>query len=201
MFAPIASPFDGTACPHDGTGEVTEVGRAAPGGGTIPFAIAVGQARQRRAANRDMAGSKLPPGPAEQPDQALARFDAADRRTRLTCPAAAIDLPRRNARDTDPGTLGAPDRPVPVPHRNRGAGEGPAGRDHGCRSLALGRQEVRKDESKQDLGRKPYHKAPPSQRSIRHDEASLLTSSWKPSSANLWLAHAVAAMAISAPLG
>lgn len=130
--------------------------RAAQGGRAAPLARAHRTASERRPAHRDMAGRQPPARTAKQLDEVIAGSAAAGCRARMPRPAAAVDLARRNTGQADARTLGAPDRTVAVPDRDRGAGEDCARRDYGGENERDHRTEtvsLRKTKSGRGAGR------------------------------------------------
>ena len=85
----------------------------------------------RRAANNYMTGAVPALRFADQLRESVASSDRAGVWTGVAGAAAAIHLARRDARQADVGSLGAPDRPIAIPHRGWGASEGLAGRNDG----------------------------------------------------------------------
>jgi hypothetical protein len=112
---------------------------------------------------------------AKQLDEPVSSICPADRRTRLTRSAAAVDFPRCDTRDADLRPFGAPDRSISVPDGHWRTREGLAGRNDLCPSPRLRQQEVRSNDRKRELAKKIHHlprrSRAPSGRGGRHSHA------------------------------
>lgn len=78
-----------------------------------------------------MAGAVPPLRLANQPGETIPGSYRVRDGTGVSCAAASVQFARRDSRQADMGPFGAPDRTVTVPHRDRRAGTGLAGRHDG----------------------------------------------------------------------
>ena len=129
MRTPIFVPARGETAPDHGAGDIAGTRRCAEGGGSRAAGPAARKAAHGRTADENMAGSVLPLRLAEQANEMIARRDRVGIRTGMPWTAAAINFARGDAREADMGAFGAPDRPIAIPDRDGGAGEGLAGRN------------------------------------------------------------------------
>jgi hypothetical protein len=130
MVAPKARPTHGSASADYRAGKITDRGRTTPGRSSAAAGRTIGNAGHRGGANFDVARSPATPWSAKQAHKPIARFDAADARTRLSWSAATVDLAGRDSGDANSWPLCTPDGPVTVPDCQRRTSKGGAGRDH-----------------------------------------------------------------------
>ena len=159
VLAPIFVPARGMAAAQHGARQVARARRRAKGRGPASPGAASRHAGHRRPANNYVTSAVPALRLADQLRESVASGDRASVGTGVASAAAAIHLARRDARQADVGSLGAPDRPIAIPHRGWGASEGLAGRNDGR-------------EKEQDRHGVPLTKVPTGSKSLTGDRTA-----------------------------
>jgi hypothetical protein len=131
MALPEPRPPECPASRHHGAGDVAGLRGDAPCCCAATSGIANGHAAHRRPLNPDVALGALARRHAQELHQRIPCGTRVRHRAGLIVATGAIHLPRCNARQADPWTLGAPNWPITIPHTHRGADEGLAGWNDG----------------------------------------------------------------------
>lgn len=129
---PIAIPAKNRPRADHGAGEIGARRQAAPGGCPAASGRPFGAAGQPRTSNDDMTCRDGAARPAQQAYQRITGFYRRGRGAGLVGAACAIHFARRDPRDAEMRSLGAPDGAIAVPDMGGRAGEGlPGGDDRG----------------------------------------------------------------------
>lgn len=138
VAAPVSRPGQDGTGPEHHAGYVPGCRRHAPCRRPSSPRIAIGHACHRRSFDEDMAFPRGSQRYAHDGDQRIAGLLCGRRGTGLIDPAAPIRFAGGDARDPQPGTLGAPDRAIAFPDTGGCALEGLSRRNHGVRDQQQG---------------------------------------------------------------
>lgn len=123
MIAPILRPAQSSARSDHRAADIARLWRNAPGGSSRALRPSDRGAAHGRPLNQAVTMRADPTRRAYQPRQRVARGLRGRLRAWLTAPAAAVHLARGDPGKPHMRPFGAPDRPIAIPHRNRGASE------------------------------------------------------------------------------